>query len=55
MRQSGEVIRADVGMAPDGSPKGTGTVTFMNPADAQAAIRELRLDVVSRVAIAERS
>lgn len=41
MRQSGEVIRADVGMFPDGRPKGNGTVVFVNPEDAKAAIGEL--------------
>lgn len=38
MRQAGEVIRADVGMFPDGRPKGNGTVVFVNPEDAKAAI-----------------
>jgi hypothetical protein len=41
MRQAGEVIRTDVGMHPDGTPKGSGTVVFINPADARAAIGEL--------------
>ncbi|WVR07945.1 hypothetical protein IAU60_004988 [Kwoniella sp. DSM 27419] len=38
MRQAGEVIRADVGMTMDGQPKGNGTVVFVNPDDARAAI-----------------
>lgn len=38
MRQAGEVIRTDVAMYPDGSPKGNGTVVFINPQDAKAAI-----------------
>lgn len=40
MRQAGEVIRADVGMAFDGRPKGNGTVVFLNPQEAQNAIRK---------------
>lgn len=42
MRQAGEVIRTDVGMFPDGSPKGNGTVVFVNPQDAKAAIGKQR-------------
>ncbi|KAK8849790.1 hypothetical protein IAR55_005126 [Kwoniella newhampshirensis] len=38
MRQAGEVIRADIGMHMDGTPKGNGTVVFVNPEDAKAAI-----------------
>jgi RNA recognition motif-containing protein len=38
MRQAGEVIRADIGMMMDGRPKGNGTVVFVNPDDARAAI-----------------
>jgi hypothetical protein len=41
MRQAGEVIRTDVAMHPDGTPKGNGTVVFINPVDARAAIGEL--------------
>ena len=41
MRQAGEVIRADVGIMPDGRPKGNGTVVFVNPEDARAAIGKL--------------
>jgi hypothetical protein len=41
MRQAGEVIRADIGMTPDGQPKGNGTVVFVNPQDAKAAIGKL--------------
>ncbi|KAK9241272.1 hypothetical protein V1525DRAFT_334909, partial [Lipomyces kononenkoae] len=37
-RQSGNVIRADVFMGPDGRSKGRGTVTFETTADAQNAI-----------------
>jgi hypothetical protein len=40
MRQAGEVIRTDVAMHPDGTPKGNGTVVFINPSDARAAIGE---------------
>jgi hypothetical protein len=40
MRQAGEVIRTDVAMHPDGNPKGNGTVVFINPQDALAAIGE---------------
>lgn len=43
MRQAGEVIRTDVGMYPDGTPKGNGTVVFANPDDAKAAIGEFVL------------
>lgn len=42
MRQAGEVIRADIGMTPDGQPKGNGTVVFVNPQDAKAAIGKLQ-------------
>ncbi|WVO15019.1 hypothetical protein L204_102662 [Cryptococcus depauperatus] len=38
MRQAGEVIRADVAYRPDGTPRGNGTVVFVNPDDARAAI-----------------
>lgn len=38
MRQAGEVIRADIGFRPDGTPKGNGTVVFLNADDAKAAI-----------------
>ncbi|OCF73339.1 RNP domain-containing protein [Kwoniella mangroviensis CBS 8886] len=38
MRQAGEVIRADINFHPDGTPKGNGTVVFVNPEDARAAI-----------------
>lgn len=38
MRQAGEVIRTDIATYPDGSPKGNGTVVFVNPQDAKAAI-----------------
>lgn len=40
MRQAGEVIRADVGVSPDGRPKGNGTVVFADPEAARQAIRE---------------
>lgn len=39
MRGAGEVIRADIGMTPDGRPKGNGTVVFVDPEGAQNAIR----------------
>lgn len=38
MRQAGEVIRTDIGMTMEGMPKGNGTVVFVNPEDARAAI-----------------
>ncbi|WWC92679.1 uncharacterized protein L201_007638 [Kwoniella dendrophila CBS 6074] len=38
MRQAGEVIRADINLHPDGNPRGNGTVVFVNPEDARAAI-----------------
>lgn len=38
MRQAGEVIRTDIGMHMDGRPKGTGTVVFVDPEGAKAAI-----------------
>nr|XP_019043686.1 RNP domain-containing protein [Kwoniella bestiolae CBS 10118]OCF22616.1 RNP domain-containing protein [Kwoniella bestiolae CBS 10118] len=38
MRQAGEVIRADINFHPDGNPRGNGTVVFVNPDDARAAI-----------------
>ena len=41
MRQAGEVIRTDVGFFPDGRPKGSGTVVFLNAQDATNAIREI--------------
>lgn len=37
---SGNVIRADVHLAPDGRPKGSGIVAFDNPDDAQNAIAQ---------------
>lgn len=37
---SGNVIRADVHIAPDGRPKGSGIVAFDNPDDAQNAIAQ---------------
>ncbi|ORY34640.1 hypothetical protein BCR39DRAFT_513770 [Naematelia encephala] len=37
-RQAGEVIRADIGMTPDGRAKGNGTVVFSDPEGAKAAI-----------------
>jgi len=40
MRQAGEVIRSDVGFFPDGRPKGNGTVVFVQPDSARAAIGE---------------
>lgn len=40
MRGAGEVIRADVGITPDGRPKGNGTVVFVDVQGAQAAISE---------------
>jgi hypothetical protein len=39
MRQAGEVVRADIGMTFDGRAKGNGTVVFLNPQEAQNAIR----------------
>lgn len=42
-REAGEVIRADVGMTPDGRPKGNGTVVFVTPESAAAAIGESAL------------
>lgn len=38
MRQAGEVIRSDIGMHMDGTPKGNGTVVFTDPEFARAAI-----------------
>lgn len=43
MRQAGEVVRTDVGMYPDGTPKGNGTVVFAQPEDAKAAIGAFHL------------
>ncbi|RXK37997.1 RNP domain-containing protein [Tremella mesenterica] len=40
MRQAGEVIRADIGVHPDGNPKGNGTVVYLTPEAARAAIRK---------------
>ena len=37
---NGSVIRADVHIAPDGRPKGSGIVAFDNPDDAQQAIQQ---------------
>lgn len=37
---TGQILRADVHLAPDGRPKGTGIVAFDNPADAQNAIQQ---------------
>lgn len=37
---SGNVVRADVHIAPDGRPKGSGIVAFDNPDDAQNAIQQ---------------
>ncbi|KAI9892667.1 MAG: hypothetical protein M1814_001361 [Vezdaea aestivalis] len=36
----GQVLRADVHMGPDGSPKGTGVVMFESPEDARNAIAQ---------------
>ena len=36
----GSVVRADVHIAPDGRPKGSGIVAFDNPDDAQNAIQQ---------------
>ncbi|KAK4498461.1 hypothetical protein PRZ48_011119 [Zasmidium cellare] len=38
-RQAGNVLRADVHIAPDGNPKGSGIVAFETPEDAQNAIQ----------------
>ncbi|KAF2174142.1 hypothetical protein M409DRAFT_16411 [Zasmidium cellare ATCC 36951] len=38
-RQAGNVLRADVHVAPDGHPKGSGIVAFETPEDAQNAIQ----------------
>jgi hypothetical protein len=46
MRQAGEVIRTDCATYPDGSPKGNGTVVFVNAQDAKAAIGELQCRVL---------
>lgn len=43
MRQAGEVVRADIGMTFDGRAKGNGTVVFLNPQEAQNAIRTFPL------------
>ena len=37
---TGTVVRADVHIAPDGRPKGSGIVAFDNPDDAQNAIQQ---------------
>ena len=37
---SGNVVRADTHIAPDGRPKGSGIVAFDNPDDAQNAIQQ---------------
>lgn len=37
---TGSVLRADVHLAPDGRPKGSGIVAFDNPDDAQNAIQQ---------------
>lgn len=37
---TGNVIRADIHMTPDGRPKGSGIVAFDNPDDAQNAIQQ---------------
>ncbi|GAB7347456.1 hypothetical protein MBLNU459_g4372t1 [Dothideomycetes sp. NU459] len=37
---TGSVVRADVHIAPDGRPKGSGVVAFDNPEDAQTAIQQ---------------
>lgn len=39
-RDSGDVIRADVPVHPDGKSKGMGTVLFENPEDAERAIQD---------------
>ncbi|KAJ7749513.1 hypothetical protein DFH07DRAFT_746679, partial [Mycena maculata] len=38
-RGAGHVIRADINLAADGRPKGSGTVTFETASDAMSAIR----------------
>lgn len=37
-RPAGAIIRADIQMAPDGRPKGSGTVVYETSEDAQNAI-----------------
>jgi len=37
-RQSGDIVRADIHYGTDGNPKGSGSVVFASPADAQNAI-----------------
>lgn len=37
-REAGNIVRADVAMGPDGTPKGTGIVVFENHEDAVNAI-----------------
>lgn len=48
MRQAGEVIRSDIGMHMDGTPKGNGTVVFTDPEFARAAIGESSLSTLTR-------
>ena len=37
-RTAGNIIRADINIGADGRPKGSGTVVFETPKDAQQAI-----------------
>jgi hypothetical protein len=37
-RVAGNIVRADINLGADGRPKGSGTVVFETPKDAQAAI-----------------
>jgi hypothetical protein len=37
-RAAGNIIRADINIGADGRPKGSGTVVFETPKDAQQAI-----------------
>lgn len=40
-RTAGNIVRADINIAQDGRPKGSGTVVFETAKDAQQAISEL--------------
>lgn len=50
-RTAGNIIRADINIGADGRPKGSGTVVFETPKDAQQAISTLFSCISSTIVI----
>ena len=48
-RTAGNIIRADINIGADGRPKGSGTVVFETPKDAQQAISKFHYGLCSSV------